>query len=72
MAWAKAAVAGIEYCIMNSSQPMDTRVKTGIGVVGNAFNVGLGEKKVASHCHADDAPELMLGDVLRFLRVQRA
>ena len=43
--------------------------KTRHGVVGDAFQVGLGEK-VAGHCHANDAPQLMLGDVcaLRELR----
>ena len=33
--------------------------------MGDAFQVGLGEK-VACHCHANDAPELMLGDVCAF------
>ncbi len=35
------------------------------GAVGNPFKVGLREE-VASQCHTDDAPELMLGDVCAF------
>ena len=33
--------------------------------MGNAFKFGLTEE-VASQCHTDDAPELILGDVCAF------
>ena len=36
--------------------------KTGCGVVGDAFAVGLSEE-IVRHGHADDAAELVLGDV---------